>query len=728
MNKKFLLVAAICAAMSVSGFAQENLVKSAVASSETTNEPAKNAVDGDTGTRWQVNAEDAIEKTDEENDCTVQSGHWIYVDLGSEQEFNTLRIKWEGAYAKKFEIYTATDLDGNNNPKWGETPIKTVEESLSDFNEVYTYDLGSQKARYIKIQAVKLGYKGNWFSIYEIGVYKVSSEKILTSIEAPSFVRKGEEFTVNAKDQLGQNMTPENIEVTNATLVEGTTNKFVAKEEGKVAITVKNGDVTKTATTWCAAACETPSLNSYDQEIYTNSTEGIGISDPGWNGKYKTQKQFAIDGNNMFLVTDAGTFGVRKESVTGTDYTKLHFDIFPTKDVENAYVKYEGAGAQYENLTFSVKAGQWNHVTLNVAGATAYNSWIQINLGKADAENPDILVDNVYLEGEVPVTGIVVDKDVKDANGFVKVKGTLDATSIATLESKDYAYVAAFDLTGITVNETVGGINFANPNAMILVAGTVEETNATPTNDWGTTKNVVVKRNDGYYFPVKQLELVDSNTPVYTDFFISANTIGYKYTRHLPANSYATAYLPVGATLPEGCTAYTFENGDDNNTIKLVKADNINGNTPYLLKTTSDADLTFEGFNDLDMRSVNETDKELGNIHAHGTFSYRNGNEGEYGLAPNTSASEDGQLTLKKIGNAHIVPFRAYFTVGSSEASKVKFVFDDNETGINDINADTKKAADIYSVDGRLVKKNATSLEGLDSGIYIMNGKKYVVK
>lgn len=33
----------------------------------------------------------------------------------------------------------------------------------------------------------------------------------------------------------------------------------------------------------------------------------------------------------------------------------------------------------------------------------------------------------------------------------------------------------------------------------------------------------------------------------------------------------------------------------------------------------------------------------------------------------------------------------------------------------------------VYGIDGRLVRQNATSLEGLPKGIYIMNGKKYVI-
>ena len=34
----------------------------------------------------------------------------------------------------------------------------------------------------------------------------------------------------------------------------------------------------------------------------------------------------------------------------------------------------------------------------------------------------------------------------------------------------------------------------------------------------------------------------------------------------------------------------------------------------------------------------------------------------------------------------------------------------------------------VYGIDGRLVRRDATSLEGLPEGMYIQNGKKYVVK
>lgn len=51
-------------------------------------------------------------------------------------------------------------------------------------------------------------------------------------------------------------------------------------------------------------------------------------------------------------------------------------------------------------------------------------------------------------------------------------------------------------------------------------------------------------------------------------------------------------------------------------------------------------------------------------------------------------------------------------------------------TGINGIGADGRLAApaDIYTVAGQLVKKSATSVEGLGKGIYLVGGKKVLVK
>ena len=48
-------------------------------------------------------------------------------------------------------------------------------------------------------------------------------------------------------------------------------------------------------------------------------------------------------------------------------------------------------------------------------------------------------------------------------------------------------------------------------------------------------------------------------------------------------------------------------------------------------------------------------------------------------------------------------------------------------TGIDGVNAEFAPA-DVYSIDGRIVKKNATILDGLKPGVYVVNGRKVVVE
>jgi hypothetical protein len=86
-------------------------------------------------------------------------------------------------------------------------------------------------------------------------------------------------------------------------------------------------------------------------------------------------------------------------------------------------------------------------------------------------------------------------------------------------------------------------------------------------------------------------------------------------------------------------------------------------------------------------------------------------------------------------GNSNIRPTRAYFFDnsgdGSNSAKLLGFKVDDQATGIIAIDEEgtmTVTSGNIYTIDGRLVRQNATSLEGLQPGIYVVDGKKYIIK
>ena len=49
-------------------------------------------------------------------------------------------------------------------------------------------------------------------------------------------------------------------------------------------------------------------------------------------------------------------------------------------------------------------------------------------------------------------------------------------------------------------------------------------------------------------------------------------------------------------------------------------------------------------------------------------------------------------------------------------------------TGIKDVQMTDGEAHDVYNLQGHKVKAKATSLEGLPPGVYIINGKKTILK
>jgi hypothetical protein len=73
--------------------------------------------------------------------------------------------------------------------------------------------------------------------------------------------------------------------------------------------------------------------------------------------------------------------------------------------------------------------------------------------------------------------------------------------------------------------------------------------------------------------------------------------------------------------------------------------------------------------------------------------------------------------------------FRAYVTEDGNGAKAFEMSVDGQTTAVTGIQADGQTAkGNIYDLSGRLVKHNATSTEDLPQGIYLMNGRKVVVK
>ncbi len=113
------------------------------------NEPASNAVDGNTSTRWSSNYSDP---------------QWIYVDLGATYNISEVKLNWETAYGKAYQIQVSNDATN-----W--TTIYSTTTGTGGINDLTGL---SGSGRYVRMYGTVRGtVNGNqWgYSLWEMSVY-----------------------------------------------------------------------------------------------------------------------------------------------------------------------------------------------------------------------------------------------------------------------------------------------------------------------------------------------------------------------------------------------------------------------------------------------------------------------------------------------------------------------------------------------------------------------------
>jgi mannan endo-1,4-beta-mannosidase len=104
-------------------------------SSDDASRGPEKAVDGDMGTRWS---------------SAYSDQQWIYVDLGQEYSIGSVRLYWETAYAKAFQIQVSSDeqtwstVYENDNGSGGTSVISLSSKPAARFVKMYAYQRGTQ--------------------------------------------------------------------------------------------------------------------------------------------------------------------------------------------------------------------------------------------------------------------------------------------------------------------------------------------------------------------------------------------------------------------------------------------------------------------------------------------------------------------------------------------------------------------------------------------------------
>ena len=195
---------------------------------------------------------------------------------------------------------------------------------------------------------------------------------------------------------------------------------------------------------------------------------------------------------------------------------------------------------------------------------------------------------------------------------------------------------------------------------------------------------------------------------------------------------WATLILPFNAEIPDGLEVYSCagtETEGEDATLVLEAVEAIAANTPYIVKAAADFTHTFEGFG-----AAETTSYTVGMLT--GTFAEMKAVEGTYVLQ---NQAEKGVGFYKVETEKPIVKAnRAYLNAEAAPAGSNVQAFilkgidgDGTTTGIDGTVAEADTTVNVYNLNGILVRQNvkmSEALDGLQKGIYIVNGTKKAVK
>lgn len=368
------------------------------------------------------------------------------------------------------------------------------------------------------------------------------------------------------------------------------------------------------------------------------------------------------------------------------------------------------------NKTYTTNGASGTDVTYTITGLTANTAYSMSVIAKDAAGNisNSKTVEFTTTSSSLTVAGVT--------NNIVSLNGVWDATDFTTLDSKYKA--SCYDMTSVTSVPNGTSLNTANPNALIIsaVAGKIN-------------KNEVVKKadNTGYNGYNIQFNEQFNDNAITHDICTAISPI----TAVTPwfhrifdrASIYFTTVLPFDVASFTDLTAYELKSSttaDGVTTLMFDKVTSLQKGVPYLMfANTGGAHFHSDG-----ETTINFTTSPVlfkgGSLNS--TYTAIVGVKS----AQNIYALKDDAVTpeMNLCSDVSVPALRSYIQLDELNTNTLKIKFAD-ATGIQNASIDAMKALfNIYSIDGQIVKSNVSgsSLIGLPKGVYIINGKKVMIK
>ena len=313
-----------------------------------------------------------------------------------------------------------------------------------------------------------------------------------------------------------------------------------------------------------------------------------------------------------------------------------------------------------------------------------------------------VYIDNIVIEDAPRING----KLFSEYNAENPITGDLKLTGAwmkgASLNAdadwkentyNDFEYFNSHATDGVTSVDMRGTVTkdvdvaqfFKNPNTIVYADAAYDHANVVVN---GTATNLLLTDANAFNAPY--------------DF--TAESV--KLTRSLQKNGINRFVLPFEVSANElgASKVATYKSCDLGNVANFETVESVVANTPFLTTDVKEAsELTFTN------KVIVATPETLGTDFV-GVYTRTNA-EDKYGI------DEKGNLH-KGGADAYVNPFHAYLNV----EGVTSVAFDGSVTAINNIAADKVANTAVYDLSGRRVNGK------LQKGLYIMNGKKVVVK
>lgn len=510
--------------------------------------------------------------------------------------------------------------------------------------------------------------------------------------------------------------------------VAATVNKSYNEQTGLLTITVKGDDY----------AVNSNSKTVYEVQFhapdYTGLLSGLKVNGNVISTFREDNLFYTVVGEYAENCIEATTKGADDNySVMYEEESRIAYVVVSGGDNTNTYfVKFAREATEYTGKMIIAMDGMF---------LSASNSPVGISTpidGKADFQLLNFSLEGFGLIGDIFVTDVAYGEPVNGVVNFSKEQtinifgavgmalGDLPVTLTGKVENGEMtAQINIIWNDGETDHPIVVNVYPFSTSSIDLqnAAGAGEYISAV--KDRLTNKNALIYVAEGETVSAENAEnvVVGSTCDNFTltegqafDAPKAFTATKVTYDRKLSAGNVQTFVLPFSFTPAENDLVAALESVDGSVlTFKRIEGA-TEANKPYLIQTdNTNALASFDNVNiEPTTGDLTTTVNGVSHIGSYAELTVTNA----YGYT-------GGQFV--KAGTGTVKPFRTYITIpaGSAAAPKAFDIhFADTETGIATVVTDSKDQ-NVYNLQGVRVAK---SLNGLTKGIYIVNGKKTVIK